>query len=83
MREQETARACGGNNAASPRGFPAAAAGLKAGGRKSSGIADISTVFPAWRMDDKRRIYALLAEADWEKICGLTERSFELLNGKK
>ena len=83
MREQETARACGGNNAASPRGFPAAAASLNAGCGKSTGIADRSTVFPAWRMDDKRRIYALLAEADWEKICGLTERSFELLNGKK
>ena len=66
-----------------PGDSPAVAAGLNAGCGKSTGIADISTVFPAWRMDDKRRIYALLAEADWEKICGLTERCFELVNGKK
>lgn len=34
--------------------------------------------------DDKRRISALQAEAaDLERLCGLTERGFELVNGKK
>ena len=37
MREQETARACGGNNAASAGGLSEDEASLKAGGGKSSG----------------------------------------------
>ena len=61
-----------------------AAAGLRTGCGKSTGIAEGRRGFPAWSMDENHRIYALLAEtADWEKLCGLTERGFELVNGKK
>lgn len=59
-------------------------ANLKAGGRKSTGIAEGRRGFLAWRMDDKRRISVLLAEAAvLEKLCGLTERCFELVSRKK
>lgn len=70
--------------------------GLRTGCGKSSGIADGRVILlrehdsgqkcglSGVGNDDKRRISALLAEAaDWNKLCGLTERGFELVNGKK
>lgn len=56
---------------------------LKADCERIPEIVDKRTVFPAWHMNKKHWITVLLtAVADWEKLCMLTERSFELVNGK-
>ena len=47
-------------------------------------IVDKHSVFPAWHMSKKHWITVLLtAVTDFEKLCDLTQRSFELVGGKK
>lgn len=59
------------------------AVNLKANPKIIPEITDKITVFPAWHMNKKYWITVLLTEAaDWEKLCTLTEQSFELVNSK-
>ena len=45
---------------------------------------DKHSVFPAWHMSKKHWLTVLLtAVTDFEKLCKLTKRSFELVGGKK
>ena len=47
-------------------------------------VVDRHSVFPAWHMSKKHWITVLLtAVTDFEKLCELTHRSFELVGGKK
>lgn len=47
-------------------------------------VVDRRSIFPAWHMNKKHWITVLLtAVTDFEKLCELTQRSFELVGGKK
>ena len=47
-------------------------------------IVDNKTIFPAYHMNKKYWITVLLTAAtDFQKLCVLTDRSFELVSGKK
>ena len=47
-------------------------------------VVDRRSIFPAWHMNKKHWITVLLtAVTDFEKLCKLTQRSFELVGGKK
>ena len=49
-----------------------------------SNVVDKHSIFPAWHMNKKHWITVLLtAVTDFEKLCALTQRSFELVSGKK
>ena len=46
-------------------------------------VVDRHSIFPAWHMSKKHWITVLLtAVTDFEKLCELTLRSFELVTGK-
>lgn len=60
------------------------AVNLKHEAGKIDTIVDRHSIFPAWHMNKKHWITVLLtAVTDFEKLCELTERSYELVNGKK
>ena len=57
---------------------------LKASPDEIPALTDRPGIFPAWHMNKKHWITVLLtAVTDFEKLCKLTERSYELVNGKK
>ena len=46
-------------------------------------LIDRKSIFPAWHMNKKHWITVLLTAAtDFEKLCGLTEKSYGLVSGK-
>ena len=47
-------------------------------------LIDRKSIFPAWHMNKKHWITVLLTAAtDFEKLCELTEKSYELVGGKR
>lgn len=57
---------------------------LKADADKISELVNHKTIFPAWHMNKKYWITVILtAVTDFEQLCSLTIRSFELAGGKK
>jgi predicted DNA-binding protein (MmcQ/YjbR family) len=57
---------------------------LKADKERISEIIDRKSIFPAYHMNKKHWITVLLTGVtDFDQLCALTRRSFELVNGKK
>jgi predicted DNA-binding protein (MmcQ/YjbR family) len=57
---------------------------LKADKERISEIIDRKSIFPAYHMNKKHWITVLLTGVtDFDQLCTLTRRSFELVNGKK
>ena len=62
---------------------PVPVVNLKADSRLIDTIVDRKSIFPAYHMNKKHWITVLLTMAtDFEKLCSLTSRSFELVGGK-
>ena len=54
---------------------------MKASQHKIPNLIDKKSIFPAWHMNKKHWITVLLTAAtDFEKLCGLTQKSYELVN---
>ena len=54
---------------------------MKAQSEKNPPLVDHTSIFPAWHMNKKHWITALLtAASDFEKLCELTQKSYELVN---
>lgn len=57
---------------------------LKADAEKIPELVNNKTIFPAWHMNKKYWITVILTTiTDFEQLCKLTERSYELVMGKK
>ena len=57
---------------------------LKADAEKIPELVDSNTIFPAWHMNKKYWITVILTTiTDFNQLCKLTERSFELVMLKK
>ena len=55
---------------------------MKADADKIAALIDKKSIFPAWHMNKKHWITVLLSAAtDFDRLCALTERSFELVRG--
>ena len=60
------------------------AVNLKADAEKIPGITDKKSIFPAYHMNKKYWITVLLTSVtDFENLCNLTKRSYELVSAKK
>ena len=54
---------------------------MKASQDEIPNLIDKKSIFPAWHMNKKHWITVLLTAAtDFEKLCGLTQKSYELVN---
>ena len=54
---------------------------MKASQHEIPNLIDKKSIFPAWHMNKKHWITVLLTAAtDFEKLCGLTQKSFELVS---
>lgn len=57
---------------------------MKAGQESIPALVDRKSIFPAWHMNKKHWITVLLtATTDFGKLCELTEKSYELVGGKR
>ena len=57
---------------------------MKAGQESIPALVDRKSIFPAWHMNKKHWITVLLTAAtDFGKLCELTEKSYELVGGKR
>ena len=56
---------------------------MKAAQDEIPNLIDKKSIFPAWHMNKKHWITVLLTAAtDFEKLCELTQKSFELVSKK-